>query len=97
MWMIPIQRSNLYPLNAHLAEWAYAQTRTLNLGDDPKVAAFCVSEPDAGSDASGLQTRVEFDVGVHRVTDRQRVLVRVDDLCGDLWPGEPLGAAREMN
>lgn len=36
----PIQRSNLYPLNAALAEWAYAQTKDLNLGDDPKVAAF---------------------------------------------------------
>lgn len=36
----PIQRSNLYPLNAHLAEWAYAQTKDLKLQDDPKVAAF---------------------------------------------------------
>ncbi len=36
----PIQRSNLYPLNARLAEWAYAQTKSLNLGDDPKVAAY---------------------------------------------------------
>jgi purine nucleoside permease len=33
-------RSNLYPLNAKLAEWAYAQTKDLNLGDDDKVAEF---------------------------------------------------------
>lgn len=36
----PWTRSNLYPLNAHLAEWAFARTRALPLGDDPKVAAF---------------------------------------------------------
>ncbi len=35
-----VQRSNLYPLNAHLAEWAYAQTKDLKITDDPKVAAF---------------------------------------------------------
>ena len=35
-WM----RSNLYTLNPKLAAWAFAQTRSLNLGDDPKVAAF---------------------------------------------------------
>jgi len=33
-------RSNLYPMNAKLAEWAYAQTKDLNLGDDDKVKAF---------------------------------------------------------
>ena len=36
----PPMASNLYPLNPTLAAWAYAQTRTLNLGDDPTVAAF---------------------------------------------------------
>ena len=36
----PVQRSNLYPLNAPLAEWAFAQTKSLKLVDDPKVAAF---------------------------------------------------------
>ena len=36
----PWLRSNLYPLNAKLAEWAFAQTRKLSLGDDPAVAAF---------------------------------------------------------
>jgi len=35
-----VQRSNLYPLNAKLAEWAFAQTRDLKLSDDPTVAAF---------------------------------------------------------
>jgi alkylation response protein AidB-like acyl-CoA dehydrogenase len=29
--------------------------------DDPKVAAFCVSEPQAGSDVSGLRTRARYD------------------------------------
>ncbi len=33
-------RSNLYALNARLAEWAFAQTRGLKLGDDAAVAAF---------------------------------------------------------
>ena len=29
--------------------------------DDPKVASFCVSEPDAGSDVSSLRTRANYD------------------------------------
>ena len=29
--------------------------------DDPKVGAFCVSEPDAGSDVSALRTRAVYD------------------------------------
>ena len=32
-------RSNLFTLNASLVDWAYAQTKGLNLGDDPAVAA----------------------------------------------------------
>jgi purine nucleoside permease len=35
-WM----RSNLYTLNPKLTAWAFAQTKNLNLGDDPTVAAF---------------------------------------------------------
>ena len=31
--------------------------------EDPKVAAFCVSEPDAGSDVSSLRTRAVYDEG----------------------------------
>lgn len=33
-------RSNLYALNAGLAEWAYGLTKDLKLGDDAKVAEF---------------------------------------------------------
>ena len=33
-------RSNLYTLNPKLTAWAFAQTKDLNLGDDPVVAAF---------------------------------------------------------
>ena len=33
-------RSNLYTLNPKLTAWAFAQTKDLNLGDDPIVAAF---------------------------------------------------------
>ena len=33
-------RSNVYPLNATLVDWAFAQTRSLDLGDDPRVKAF---------------------------------------------------------
>jgi purine nucleoside permease len=33
-------RSNLYTLNPKLTAWAYAQTKDLNLGDDPVVADF---------------------------------------------------------
>ncbi|MDA0169024.1 acyl-CoA dehydrogenase family protein [Solirubrobacter taibaiensis] len=29
--------------------------------DDPQVASFCVSEPDAGSDVSSLRTRARYD------------------------------------
>jgi purine nucleoside permease len=33
-------KANLFPLNAKLAAWAYAQTKDLKLGDDPKLAEF---------------------------------------------------------
>ena len=35
-----VQRSNLYTLNGALADWAFAQTKDLKLGDDPQIAAF---------------------------------------------------------
>jgi len=41
-----------------LAEWV---PQCFGDEDDPKVAAFCVSEPHAGSDVSGLRTRARYD------------------------------------
>jgi acyl-CoA dehydrogenase len=39
-------------------EWA---PQCFGTADDPKLAAYCVSEPDAGSDVSGLRTRAVHD------------------------------------
>src|SRR5919206_648165 len=41
-----------------LAEWVPECFGTV---DEPKVGAFCVSEPDAGSDVSSLRTRAVYD------------------------------------
>ncbi|GAA2403390.1 acyl-CoA dehydrogenase family protein [Streptomyces glaucosporus] len=41
-----------------LAEWVPPCFGDEN---DPKVAAFCVSEPDAGSDVSAMRTRARYD------------------------------------
>jgi len=41
-----------------LAEWV---PQCFGDKGDPKVAAFCVSEPQAGSDVSGLRTRARYD------------------------------------
>ncbi|MSX02571.1 MAG: acyl-CoA dehydrogenase [Actinobacteria bacterium] len=41
-----------------IGEWI---PRCFGTVDDPKVASFCVSEPDAGSDVSALRTRAKFD------------------------------------
>ncbi|WP_093115823.1 acyl-CoA dehydrogenase family protein [Thermoleophilum album] len=41
-----------------MAEWI---PQCYGTPDDPKVAAFCVSEPDAGSDVSSLRTRARYD------------------------------------
>jgi acyl-CoA dehydrogenase len=41
-----------------LGEWVPQCYGTV---EDPKVAAFCVSEPDAGSDVSSLRTRARYD------------------------------------
>src|SRR5690242_20789391 len=41
-----------------IGEWI---PRCFGTADDVKVAAFCVSEPDAGSDVSSLRTRAKYD------------------------------------
>src|SRR6185312_11992853 len=41
-----------------LAEWV---PQCFGDQDDPKVGAFCVSEPQAGSDVSALRTRARYD------------------------------------
>jgi acyl-CoA dehydrogenase len=41
-----------------LVEWV---PQCFGTAEDPKVAAFCVSEPDAGSDVSSLRTRARYD------------------------------------
>jgi acyl-CoA dehydrogenase len=43
-----------------LVEWV---PRCYGTADDPKVAAFCSSEPDAGSDVSGIRTTAKYDEG----------------------------------
>jgi acyl-CoA dehydrogenase len=41
-----------------LGEWV---PQCFGTPEDPKVGAFCVSEPDAGSDVSSLRTRAKYD------------------------------------
>jgi acyl-CoA dehydrogenase len=41
-----------------MGEWI---PQCFGTADDPKVAAFCVSEPDAGSDVSSLRTLAKYD------------------------------------
>jgi acyl-CoA dehydrogenase len=41
-----------------LVEWV---PQCYGTADEPKVGAFCVSEPDAGSDVSSLRTRAKYD------------------------------------
>src|SRR5919198_2712598 len=41
-----------------LLEWV---PQCYGTAEEPKVAAFCVSEPDAGSDVSSLRTRARYD------------------------------------
>ena len=41
-----------------LVEWV---PQCYGTADEPKVGAFCVSEPDAGSDVSSLRTRARYD------------------------------------
>jgi acyl-CoA dehydrogenase len=41
-----------------MAEWIQ---QCFGTADDPKVAAFCSSEPDAGSDVSAIRTNAKYD------------------------------------
>jgi alkylation response protein AidB-like acyl-CoA dehydrogenase len=41
-----------------IGEWV---PQMFGTADDPKVAAFCVSEPDAGSDVGAMRTRAVYD------------------------------------
>jgi acyl-CoA dehydrogenase len=41
-----------------MAEWIQ---RCFGTADDPKVAAFCSSEPDAGSDVSAIRTNAKYE------------------------------------
>lgn len=41
-----------------IGEWV---PQCFGTADDPRIAAFCVSEPDAGSDVSALRTRAKYD------------------------------------
>ena len=41
-----------------IGEWI---PQCFGTAEDPKIAAFCVSEPDAGSDVSALRTRARYD------------------------------------
>jgi acyl-CoA dehydrogenase len=41
-----------------IGEWI---PQCFGTADDPKIGAFCVSEPDAGSDVSALRTRAKYD------------------------------------
>ena len=45
----PWTRSNVYLMNAKLAEWAYEQTKDLKLVDDPTVAAFRAQYTEANA------------------------------------------------
>ncbi|HWE12999.1 MAG TPA: acyl-CoA dehydrogenase family protein [Solirubrobacteraceae bacterium] len=42
-------------------QWGEWMPQCFGTESDPKVAAFCVSEPDAGSDVSSLRTRAKYD------------------------------------
>jgi acyl-CoA dehydrogenase len=42
-------------------QWGEWMPLCFGTEDEPKVASFCVSEPDAGSDVSSLRTRARYD------------------------------------
>ena len=43
-----------------LGEWV---PQCYGTPEDPQIGAFCVSEPDAGSDVSSLRTRARYEAG----------------------------------
>ena len=47
-----------------MAEWI---PQCFGTPDDPKVAAFCSSEPDAGSDVSAIRTTAKYDQAKRRM------------------------------
>ena len=51
-----------------IGEWI---PRCFGTPDDVKVAAFCASEPNAGSDVSGVRTSAKFDEADGRVGDQR--------------------------
>ena len=51
-----------------MAEWIQ---RCFGTADDPKVASFCSSEPDAGSDVSAIRTTAKYDEADRRVGDQR--------------------------
>ena len=54
----PSPRSSPPARREQLGEWVPQCYGTV---DEPQVGAFCVSEPDAGSDVSSLRTRARYD------------------------------------
>ena len=47
--------------NGSPEQWGEWMPQCFGTEDDPQVGAFCVSEPDAGSDVSSLRTRAKYD------------------------------------
>jgi acyl-CoA dehydrogenase len=47
--------------NGSPEQWGEWMPQCFGTVDEPQVGAFCVSEPDAGSDVSSLRTRAKYD------------------------------------
>ena len=57
----PRSRSRRSSARAPVSRWASGSRSASAPESEPAVAAFCVSEPDAGSDVSSLRTRAVYD------------------------------------